>query len=118
MGYQESDILHHTISNAFFAVVPSECYENCPYSILEALSLGVPVIGSNIGGIPELIMNGVNGFLFEKENINDLKDKIITLYSDNTLREKFSYNAINYIVNNHNSLNYYDEISNVYNELM
>ena len=46
-------------------VVPSICYENSPVVIYESLKKGIPVIGSNIGGIPELIKNNSNGFLFE-----------------------------------------------------
>ena len=53
-------------------IVPSLCYENSPTVIYEAFSCGVPVVASNIGGIPELIEKGQNGYLFEPGNGQDL----------------------------------------------
>lgn len=50
--------------------------EALPLSILEAGLAKVPVIASNVGGIPELIEDTVSGFLFEKENVEELKDKL------------------------------------------
>lgn len=46
-------------------VLPSEWYENGPYSVMEALAAGKPVLGSRIGGIPELVKDGQTGFTFE-----------------------------------------------------
>jgi glycosyltransferase involved in cell wall biosynthesis len=81
LGYLTGDELSETIRNAKFVIVPSECYENAPMSILEAFAHGKPVVGSRIGGIPELIDNGVNGYLFEPGNENDLKEKLETILS-------------------------------------
>ncbi len=61
--------LTHLIAIADTCIVPSLCYENSPTIIYESFSIGVPVIASNIGGIPELISEGENGFLFEPGNI-------------------------------------------------
>lgn len=49
-------------------VVPSLCYENAPQIIAEALACGLPVVASRIGGIPELVRDGENGFLFTPGN--------------------------------------------------
>jgi len=62
--------------NCRFAVTPSEWYENLPYSILETFACGKPVIGASIGGIPELVVNGETGLLFEPGNTDDLAEKI------------------------------------------
>jgi len=45
--------------------MPSECFETFGRVIIESFRVGVPVIGSNIGGIPEIIQEEHNGFLFE-----------------------------------------------------
>jgi len=79
-GYQEWDGLKNILSGSRFMVIPSECYENNPLTIVESLCLGTPVIGSNIGGIPEMITPGINGLLFEPCNITDLQDKISHLW--------------------------------------
>ncbi|HUR11415.1 MAG TPA: glycosyltransferase [Flavitalea sp.] len=71
----KSDVFKY-LKEASFVVVPSEWYENLPYSVVEALLLSKPVLASRIGGIPELIMDGATGFLFEAGNIKDLQNKI------------------------------------------
>ncbi len=61
LGYRTGEPLNEAIRAARAIVVPSTCYENAPLSILEAYALGRPVIGSDIGGIPELIREGETG---------------------------------------------------------
>lgn len=65
-----------------------------PRSIIEALTLGTPVIASRVGGIPELIEHGGNGLLLEPEDSDALAAAITELASSEALREKFSRNAI------------------------
>jgi glycosyltransferase involved in cell wall biosynthesis len=52
--------------------LPSICYDNAPLTIPEAYKYGVPVIGSHIGGIPEMIQENKTGFLFEPGNASSL----------------------------------------------
>lgn len=75
-GYLNGSALQDALSRAKVVIMPSECYENAPLSLLEAFSYGKPVIGARIGGIPEMIDDGVNGFLFESGDVNDLRAKI------------------------------------------
>ena len=65
LGYKTGIELKQLIANARFVFVPSECYENNPMTIIESFQFGIPVISSNIGGIPELMDHEANGFLFE-----------------------------------------------------
>ncbi len=55
--------LQTELSRAHFTVLPSECYENGPMAALESLASGVPLVGTNLGGIPEMIEDGVNGVI-------------------------------------------------------
>lgn len=63
LGFKTGQELVDLIGNAKAIIIPSEWYENGPYSAIEALQLGVPIIGADIGGIPELVKD--NGFLFK-----------------------------------------------------
>jgi glycosyltransferase involved in cell wall biosynthesis len=80
-GYLSGNTLKETTRNALAVIVPSEWYENAPLSILESFAFGKPVIGSRIGGIPEMIDDGVNGLLFESGNADDLTKKLELLLS-------------------------------------
>jgi len=55
----------------------STFYENLPFAVLEALSTGLPVVTTNVGGIPEMIDSGKNGFLVEPANSRALADRIL-----------------------------------------
>ncbi len=68
VGFKKGNELASLIREASFSVCPSQWYENCPFSVMESQALGTPVIGTRIGGIPELIEDRVNGRLFERKN--------------------------------------------------
>lgn len=81
-GFLTGTALAEVIAGAAFTVVPSQCYENCPYAVLESHSHGVPVLGADIGGIPELIARGETGELFESGNAEELTIAIRRLWRD------------------------------------
>lgn len=85
-GHLSGYVLKETTRNALAVVIPSEWYENAPVSVLEALAFGKPVIGSRIGGIPEMVDDKVNGFLFDPRNVADLQEKIEMILSMPTKR--------------------------------
>jgi glycosyltransferase involved in cell wall biosynthesis len=70
---------------ARFSIIPSEWYENCPRSCIESFACGTPVIGANIGGIPEMVENDETGLLFEPFSAADLRAKIEYLFSHKAL---------------------------------
>ncbi len=57
--------------------------------LLEAMAMGVPVIGSDYGGIPSVIQNGLNGYIFRNDDLHELRDRILEVVNNRTLREKF-----------------------------
>lgn len=73
---------------------------------------GTPVLGANIGGIPELIQVGKTGELFESGNGADLKSKIQKLWTDKKLCEQYSKNCANISFDTINE--YYEKIMKVY----
>ena len=73
-------------------VLPS-LFETFGIVLIEAMASGKPVIASNIPGPNEIIQNGYNGFLFEKENHKELTDCLKLLLNDNPLQKKIGENA-------------------------
>ena len=61
--------------------------EGLSLSIMEALNYSLPVIGTRVGGIPEIVHEGENGYLFEKENVEELADRIEILVNNREVRE-------------------------------
>ena len=82
LGFVRGEALYSLIRNARFTVYPSEWYENCPYSVMESEMLGTPVLASRIGGIPELVTDGISGELFTPADAGELKEKIQSLWND------------------------------------
>ncbi len=93
VGFQEGEALYRLISQAQLTVYPSEWYENCPFSVMESQIYGTPVLGADIGGIPELIEAGVTGELFESGNAEELKKKIETLWNNRQLLNQYAENC-------------------------
>lgn len=75
LGHQNAEQVSQLLAGAVASVVPSEWYENNPLSVIESLCAGTPVIGANIGGIPELIGVG-DGFVFTSGDKAELAEKI------------------------------------------
>jgi glycosyltransferase involved in cell wall biosynthesis len=94
LGYKSGKALEKIIANAGFIVAPSECNENCSMAILEAMAAGKPVIGSNIGGIPEQVVEGETGYLFESGNFKELSEKMLLLAKNPQLRAQMGNNAM------------------------
>ena len=90
VGFQQGQALEDLIREALVTVYPSQWYENCPFSVMESQMYGTPVIGADIGGIPELIRVGKTGLLFESANADDLREKIEKLWQDRALAKSYS----------------------------
>lgn len=93
MGFQKGNALEKLIREAQFTIYPSEWYENCPFSVMESQMYGTPVLGADIGGIPELIRVGQTGELFESGNAEMLKKQIQKLWKDRALTVHYSENC-------------------------
>lgn len=95
VGFKSGEELKKLISEARFSVYPSEWYENCPFSVMESQMYLTPVLGADIGGIPELIENGKTGELFESGNAKELRKQIEKLWNDKALTAKYSESCKN-----------------------
>jgi len=93
VGFQIGDSIEMLIRKARFSVCPSEWYENCPFSVMESQMYGTPVLGADIGGIPELIEVGKTGELFKSGDVSELKKMIELLWNDKARTEVYSQNC-------------------------
>lgn len=86
LGFKDNGDLQTLINNSEAIIIPSICYDNMPLSLLEALNMGKIVLASRIGGLPEIIKDGENGFLFEAGNLDSLQEKILNLDKINKVK--------------------------------
>ncbi|MGD9211592.1 MAG: glycosyltransferase [Desulfobacteraceae bacterium] len=87
--------LDRVMRKAAFIIVPSQWYENCSMSILEAMAYGKPVIGADIGGISEQVQHQKTGLLFTPGNVEELCRHILMMTRNPQYRRKLSAAAYN-----------------------
>ena len=117
-GFKSGRDLDCLIRNSAFVVFPSICYENAPFSILESFSYGKPVIGSNLGGVSELITDGEDGLVFEPGNSEDLSRKIQFLIDKPKIIIEMGKNARAKVEKRFSPTPHYKSLMQMYNKVL
>lgn len=82
LGFKSGIELENVIKNARFTMIPSIWYDNLPNTALESFQYYKPVLASNMGSLPELVVDGFNGYLFDPYKPDELVEKIRKLDDD------------------------------------
>ena len=85
--------------------------------VAESMLMGTPVIGSNAGGVPEIIEDKINGLLFEPKNNKSLKEEIVRISNSLELRKKLSDNAKIFAKENYDYQTHFSNLDNILNDL-
>lgn len=117
-GFLNDSDLNEEIGQSAATIFPSIMYENQPFSILETMSRGRPVIASKIGGIPELIQDGYNGLLFETGNSLKLAEKIDRLIDHPEETAIMGKNALKTVKDSFSPVEHYDTLMDIYGGLL
>ena len=105
------------LSDAAYAVVPSECYETFSFAAQEPLARGIPVVASNLGALPELVKEGETGLLFPPGDAEALSDRICRIWCDSTLRMRLGSQAKELIGRRCDSKRYIEDLLGLYGEV-
>lgn len=108
--------VHEYYQSADIFVLPSYT-EGIPISILEAMACGLPIVSSDVGGIPEVVKDCENGFLVPPKDKKQLAVKLDVLIEDSNLRKKFAKNSIQIINDEFNIKNKIHELIKLYAEV-
>ena len=117
LGYKNSGDLQNEIKGSMFGILPSECYENSPLSVIETFALGKPVIGARIGGIPELIKDGETGLTFKAGNFSDLRGKIELMLQEKNI-STMGRNARKFVEKELNPEKHYKNLMKIYEKAL
>ena len=99
-----------------FLVVPSRWFEGCPLVVSEAMSHGLPVIASRIGGLPEFVEDGVTGLLFEPGNVTELADRIRLLWGNPDLCSRMGEAGRKKARQEYHEEVYYERLMSIYDK--
>ena len=94
-GFLSGEELHQTIAKARFVLFPSICNENCPFSVMESQVYGTPVLGSRLGGIPELIKEDITGELLTAGDAEEWITAVKALWDDEERLNRYTDNCRN-----------------------
>ena len=97
----------------FDVYVQPSMMDSFPLAPCEAMAMGIPVITTKVGGFPEMVNHGINGYLVDFNDYNDFKDKMLDLINDSDKRRKFGINAYEHAVKNFN----WSHVANKYDEV-
>lgn len=116
-GHLAFEDLKREISRSVMVIAPSVWYENSPMTILEAFSQGKPVIGSRIGGIPELIKEGETGLLFEAGDSFGLREKILEMLANMDRAILMGKKARKWVKETRNPEDYFQGLMTIYDKI-
>lgn len=117
IGQKFGEELGKIVQGSRFVIIPSIWYDNLPNTALEAFQYGKPIIASNIGSLPELVNEGINGFLFEAGNVEELSQKIVLLDNDAVVLQ-MGENARKSLDENFSQKKHYDTLISLFSELV
>ncbi|MFH1313610.1 MAG: glycosyltransferase [Candidatus Eisenbacteria bacterium] len=117
-GYVKGDDLENLLRGSSCVVVPSVSYENLPLSILEAFAIGKPVVGSDHGGIPELVIDNVTGHLFRSGDAGSLASAIESTVADETKRLAMGRGARSMVSSDYSPQSHYEKMTGIYEDLL
>lgn len=118
LGYLKNEALQEIIKNSLFVVVPSIVYESFGLVILEAYGQGKPVLASNLGALPELIIDRQTGMLFKAGDINDLVNKICLMTDYVKKLEVMDLSVRDLVEKKYNKESHWRMLENIYHNLV
>lgn len=118
-GYQTGGALQAYVERASLAIASSRWRENMPYSIVEAFAAGTPVVGTDIGGIPELVDEGKTGFICEPGGVQSMADAIsrgVSAFLEQPAYARLQQNCRSYVMENCSREKFMSDLVNLYKE--
>jgi len=114
-GKLEFPQIAHYLSDCMFTIVPSECYDNFPNSVLESYGFKKPVIATNLGSLPEMVIDNKTGYLFESKNHIELKEKCGYLFNNRDIAKELGENGYHLVENDFSAQQHIEKLTGLFN---
>ncbi len=114
LGRITGEVLARSVAECSLVVVPSEWYENCPYSVMESMASAKPVVATDLGGLPELVSDGKTGFIVKSRSPELLADKIAYLMARPDTRKEMGIAAREIALKEFDPQRHYQTIHELY----
>jgi glycosyltransferase involved in cell wall biosynthesis len=115
LGYQEDVAPFYS---AFDALVLPSSNEGTPVSAIEALAAGRPVVATRVGGVPDVVRDGEDGFLVEKGDTVELADRLARLARDSELRDRMGQEGRSRVLPRYAVDRLVDDVDRLYRSLL
>jgi glycosyltransferase involved in cell wall biosynthesis len=115
VGYQEDVAGYYRLFDAF--LLPS-VNEGTPVSAIEALASGTPVVATRVGGVPDVVRDGVDGFLFEPGQTEEAAARLTELAADPALRLRLGESGRSYVGERYSVARLVDDVDRLYRSLL
>jgi len=112
-GFVPNKSIGNYYNAADIYLIPTLRAEGLPFALIEAMSIGLPIIASKAGGIPNVVKDGKDGLLINPGDTNDMVSKILILLRNKNLREELGVKARQKVLNELNSENMVNRTLNV-----
>jgi len=118
VGHQPPEKIIEFLAGCLAVILPSICWENFPYSIMEAMAFGKPVIGSRMGGIPEQIEHDKTGLIFSPGNVEELARGMNKLLNNQVMAIEMGMMGKQKALKMYSPETHYENIINIYQEVI
>lgn len=115
-GFQKGEERFRSLHGATALLLPSVWHEQFPMVILEAFRMGVPVIATRMGGLPDIVSEGETGLLFDPGDANGLVNCLKKLCLTHTLQRALGQKAREHFINHHSETAYYPNLMSIYQQ--
>lgn len=117
LGYRSGKELADLYRGAVCTLLPSRVHENAPLTALESMALGTPMIASDVGGVGEIVEDGVSGFLVAPTDVMAWAEAVMRLVHDEGLQDRMAVAARSRVERHFRLEDHFAQIQTIYREL-
>ena len=118
LGFKSRSELQQLIAGSICTIAPSEWYETFGLTLIESFALGKPVIASSIGGMTEIITDGVDGWLVEPGNVEQLRAKILWMAQQSDLATAMGLAGRTKVETQFDAETHYQKLLKIYHQVL